>query len=142
MYNPVWRCESDEHDLFIPLLITIATGCRNSELIALQFENINIRTGELTVKTQLGKTIYDDKEAGSIYKQHVKLKSHAGERRILLPEFIIDEIVLAHARYDILKKTIPGFWDNGYIWCQSNGLPHSRGGYDKPFKRLKKKLTP
>lgn len=140
MYNLLWTCESDEHDLFIPLLITIATGCRISELIALQFENINICTGELTIKTQLGKTIYDNKEAGLIYKQHVKLKSHAGERTILLPAFIIDEIILTHARYDILKKTISGFQDNGYVWCQSNGLPHSRGDYNKPFKRLKKKL--
>lgn len=141
MYNLLWTCEADEHDLFIPLLITIATGCRISELIALQFGNINVRTGELTIKTQLGKKIYSDEKAGSIYKQHVKLKSRAGERIILLPEFIIDEIILAHTRYNILKKTIPEFQDNGYVWCQANGLPHGRNDYRKPFQRLKEKLN-
>lgn len=141
IYDLLWTCEAEEHDLFIPLLLTIATGCKISKLIALQFKNINVHTGELTIKTQLGKEICSVKKAGSIYKQHVKLKSHAGERTILLPEFIIDEIILAHARYEILKRTSPGFQDNGYIWYQFNGLPHGRGDYDKPFKRLKKKLN-
>lgn len=141
MYGLLWTCEADEHDLFMPLLITIATGCRISELIALRFNDINVRTGEIRIKTQLGKEIYSDKKIGEIYKQHVKVKSHAGERTILLPEFIIDEIVLASARHDLLKKTVPGFQDDGYIWCQSNGLPHGRNDYNRPFTRLKKKLN-
>jgi integrase len=43
MYNLLWTCEADEHDLFKPLLFTIATGCRISELIALQSVNPMVR---------------------------------------------------------------------------------------------------
>ncbi|XBX10068.1 site-specific integrase [Enterocloster clostridioformis] len=127
--------------MFKPLLITIATGCRISELIALQFSNINVRTGVLRIETQLGKDIYSEQKEGELYKQHLKVKSFSGERMILLSKFIIDEIILAAARNDILKKTIPEYQDNEYIWCQQNGLPHGRGDYAKPFKRLKKKVN-
>ncbi|MCD7967514.1 MAG: site-specific integrase [Clostridiaceae bacterium] len=140
LYNLLWTCESDENDLFLPLLITIATGIRISELIALKFDYINFRSGVIKIDSQLGRKIYTEAKEGNIYKEHLNPKSYAGTRTLLLPDFIIDEIILAKARSDALKQKNPDYENNNYVWSQANGRPHGRYDYSKPFNRLKKKL--
>ena len=136
-----WLCKKKYPDLFLPLIITATTGCRVSELIAIKFTSINIKKGEITIKNQLGRKIDDsDVETGDVYKQTLKPKSHAGERKSAIPEFVVEEILVAKERYDYWKSITPGFQDNGYIWYQLNGRSHGKYDYSKPFNALKSEL--
>ncbi|MBC5708948.1 hypothetical protein H8S75_13395 [Hungatella sp. L12] len=99
------------------LIITATTGCRVSELIAIKFTAVNIKKCKITIKNQLGRKIDDsDVETGEVYKQTLKTKSHAGERKSTIPEFVVEEILVAKERYDYWKSITQGFQDNGYIW--------------------------
>ena len=102
--------------MFLPLLITATTGFRISELIAIKFTSVNINRCEITIKNQLGRKLVDTGvKTGDICKQTIKTKSHAGERKSAIPEFVVEEIIVAKERYDYWKGITPGFLDDGYI---------------------------
>ena len=145
-YSLLITCKEKEPDLFLPLLIASTTGCRISELIALCFQSINIETGEVRIRTQLGRKLNDlndlfrpDRTVG-IGRQQISPKSYSGIRKTIVPDFVIEEIILAKKRYSMALAANPDFYDGGYIWFQANGMPHGRGDYSKPFNRLKKIL--
>lgn len=135
------ECKMSEPDFFLPLAITLSTGCRISELRALKFSSVDFRTGELSITEQLGRPLITDgiaeNQAG---KQVLKPKTYHSIRKILLPQFVLDEIILAKKRRETKARGDPRTYDDGYIWAQENGDPHGRGDYKKPFARLKMKL--
>ena len=142
LYDLLIKCRNDEPDLFLPLLITITTGIRISELLALKFSSVNYLQKELSVTCQLGRKLNDEGiEKGELYKQEIKTKSYAGSRTIALPEFVMDEIIVANERYKAKAASTPDFFDGGYIWHQDNGRPHGRNDYRKAFNRLKISLS-
>lgn len=137
-------CKETEHDLFLPLIITATTGCRISELIALKFQNINFEEKILYIRNQLGYVLTSQTEEdreGENLQQHIRPKTQNGERVCLLPDFVIEEIILAFERYQKTALQNPDFSDHGYIWFQEDGTPHTRRAYAKPFNRLKQRLN-
>lgn len=136
------KCKEDEPRLFIALLLTAVTGCRISELIALKFQNVNFEEKTIYLHDQLGRTLEGtETEPNSRCKQHIKPKTKHGERVSLLPDFVIEELIIALERYKMEVETTPGFMDCGYIWHQPNGTAYTRSAYQKPFNRLKKQLS-
>lgn len=135
------ECKISEPEFFLPLAITLSTGCRISELIALKFSSVDFRTGELSITGQLGRPLITDRiPENQAYKQVLKPKTHHSIRAILLPQFVLDEIILTKKRREMKVRGDPSICDDGYIWAQENGDPHGRGAYKKPFARLKEKL--
>ena len=66
--------------------------------------------------THLGRKIDDTGvKTGDVCKQDIKPKSHAGERKSAIPEFVVEEIIVAKERYDYWKGITPGVLDDGYI---------------------------
>lgn len=50
-------------------------------------------------KNQLGRKLVDTGvKTGDICKQTIKTKSHAGERKSAIPEFVVEEIIVAKER--------------------------------------------
>ncbi len=71
-----------------PIVVTaLATGCRQGELLALGWEDIDLRKGTLIVRRSLAQT-----KGGYVLKEP---KTHAGLRSISLPVFAV-EALAAH----------------------------------------------
>lgn len=137
----LYIAKRDYPDFYIPLLLTATTGCRVSELRAIQFGDIDFKDRFLHIEKQLGRPVLTNGlPEGQLTKQQLRTKSRAGKRDIPLPDFVLDELVLAKERY--ADKT--GFSEElvaaGYIWHQETLDPHGRGDYKKPFIQLKAAL--
>ena len=123
--------------MYIPLLLTLTTGLRISEVIAIKFSDIDWWEGELHVRRQLGRTTSNDGEADNrLCTQEVKTKSHSGERDIPLGDFVIDELIVARHKYETVQKSNPQFQDLDFVCFRENGLPYNRGNLGKSFKEL------
>jgi integrase len=69
-----------------PLLaVAVGTGCRQGEILALAWDDIDLKSGALTVRHSLSET-----KQGFILKEP---KSAAGRRTITLPSFVVDALV-------------------------------------------------
>jgi integrase len=72
------------HRLYIPAVVALGTGLRRGELLALQWQNIDLDAGFLRVERSLG-------EAGK--KLYFKApKSQAGRRSLSLAPFVVDAL--------------------------------------------------
>ena len=131
------KCKETKAEMYIPLLLTLTTGLRISEVIAIKFSDIDWWEGELHVRRQLGRTTSNDGEADNrLCTQEVKTKSHSGERDIPLGDFVIDELIVARHKYETVQKSNPQFQDLDFVCFRENGLPYNRGNLGKSFKEL------
>lgn len=125
------------YKLYLPLLLTITAGLRISEALGVKFSDIDCNKNELHVTGQVGRTMDGQGlEEGTLYCQKIEPKTQNGYRTIPLPDFVMDEILLAKCRYDALKNTTPDFFDLGYVCFQANGKPYNRSYMYAPFRKL------
>jgi integrase len=69
----------------LPLIVTaLGTGCRQGELLALTWDDIDLRTGTLTIRKSLSQT-----KAGFVVKEP---KTKNGRRSIALPPFAVEAL--------------------------------------------------
>ncbi len=123
--------------MYIPLLLTLTTGLRISEVIAIKFSDIDWWEGELHIRRQLGRTTSNDgEEEERLCTQEVRTKSHSGERNIPLGDFVIDELIVARHKYETMQKSNPQFQNLDFVCFRENGLPYNRGSFKKSFKEL------
>lgn len=135
----LYLAKTEEREFYLPLLLACTTGCRISELIALRFCDIDYQQKCIHINGQLSRPvdISNISQEESVIRR-LKTKSAAGIRSVPVPDFVLDEIVLAKERY---RKIVGGRdIDTQYLWHQENGAPHNRSGYRKPFIRLKEKM--
>jgi integrase len=140
LYNLLLITKEQYPDFYLPLLLAGATGCRISELIAIRFGDVDYRSMQIHINGQLGRPIDVSGIApGDILKQRMDTKSRAGKRSIPVPDYVLDEIVVARERYKQKFEIVNEYEiDDGYIWHRDTGSPHNRYDYKKPFSELKK----
>jgi len=91
-----------------PLVIAaLGTGCRQGELLALMWEDIDLRAGTLTVRRSLAQT-----NAGFVTKEP---KTTASRRSITLPVFVVDALTTLKAAR--MKAGLLG----GPVFCTRTG---------------------
>lgn len=139
----LYLAKTDEPDFYLPILLACTTGCRIRELIAHRFCDIDYQKRCIHINGQLYGQLSRPVDISNIppeesVLQRLKTKSAAGIRSIPVPDFVLDEIILAKERYR--KSTVGKNIDTGYLWHQENGAPHNRSDYRKPFTRLKEKM--
>ena len=136
-------CRQGEPSLYLPMLLAAATGLRVSELRALKYDNIDFLNKCASIETQLGRTkdADPDKNYHSMQFQEKKLKTINSRRKIVLPDYVLTEILLERQRYEHNRATEPDFCDLGYVCCRKNGLPYGQNFYKKPYQRLLKKYN-
>lgn len=133
------QCKEKYPQMFLPLLLSLTTGLRISEVIAVKYADIDWWKGELRIRRQLGRSTENTGiEKGRMSTQELKTKSRSGNRDIPLAEFVIDELILARHKYETLQENNPDFCDLDFVCSQENGLPHNRSSFTKSFKRLLK----
>jgi integrase len=105
--------------------VALATGCRQGELLALAWEDIDLRAGTLKVCKSLSQT-----KAGFVVKPP---KTDASRRSIILPAFAVD--VLTALKTDALKKGLLA----APVFCTRTGNYLAKKNVLRAFKALVKR---
>ena len=124
-------CKEKKSMVYLPLLITLTTGLRISELIALKFSNIDTFDQKLYVEHQLGRKLEFMEDSKNIRNQELATKSENGVRTIALADFTLEEIMLENKR-----RRMNGSVNSPYIFCMEDGSPVHRNYFQKEYKAM------
>ncbi|MGJ6123544.1 site-specific integrase [Mycolicibacterium sp. Y3] len=116
----------EERDLIDPITLLIATGLRRSELLGLQWTDIDERTGMLTVT---GKVI---RVTGEGLRRVEETKSVAGRRTIPLPKFAIEML--------LRRKDLPYFGEQKVIFPSTAGTLRDPNNFAKQWRTARDEL--
>lgn len=95
-------------------MLSIFCGFRKGETLALNWEDINFETREISITKAIGRT-----REGFGYKAP---KSQTAVRRVPFPESILPVLTQYRQEYNALKKTMGSRWSgNGNLFIQSDG---------------------
>ena len=118
--------EKMNNDEFFGIILTLYTGLRIGELLALTWKDINLKTGIMTIN----KTIYQTKGADGVWIEHISSpKSKASNREIPLPSFLREKLRQ-------MKKNRK----SNYIVCKNDGTKLSHKLLVYRFHMLEKRL--
>lgn len=122
-------------------LLSASTGARVSETRAICFSKIDFQKKQLLIDCQLGRG-YDNEgfDDNTLLSQKKTLKTRNSKRYVPLPDFIMDELYLARARYEETLKNDPEFDENlDFVLFRDHGKAIARPYYY--FKKLMKKCN-
>lgn len=130
----LWACKENFPELYMLFLLSLMLGTRISETIAIKYSDIDYTNNSLLITRQLG--YYIDLESSKKRKGEIIPKTVNGIREIPVPDWVIDEIIVARAKYEKNKSRIEHFQDNDYICCHIDGTPYHRSSMNRDFKKL------
>lgn len=112
-----------------------------AELLALKYQNIDFLNKCAFICCQLGRTLSADPEVDKkiMLKHEILPKTQNSIRNVMLPDFVLEEILLERKRYEKKHISNPAFVDLDYILCQEDGRPLGANFYKKPYDHLMKK---
>lgn len=131
----LYICKTDFQQMYMPLLLSLTLGTRISETIGIKFKDIDFSAQVVYIRRQLGRAM-EEEDAAFLVSSPLETKTTNGIRSIPLPEWVIDEIYVYRARYEINKKNITDFYDLDYVCCHDNGKPFHRRSFARDFKKL------
>ena len=141
LQNILLTCKKEEPNYYLLMLICATTGIRISEALGLQFENVDFPNRQLQIIGQKGRTIYGDGwESQMATSQLIQTKTYSSVRNVEIPQFVLDEIILAKNKYDYLNQNDVNFhytpekdwWDMGIVIY----APFRGKGYAVPALKL------
>lgn len=109
-------------------------GTRISETIALKYADVDFSNKSILIMRQLGS--YIDHKTNEKVKGEILPKTDNGVREILVPDWVLEEIIVARGCYEKNKLRIPSFEDHDYICCKINGKPYHRRSLSHDFNQL------
>lgn len=130
-----------DYTFYLFLLLSASTGARVSETRAICFSKIDFQKKQLLIDCQLGRG-YDNEgfDDNTLLSQKRTLKTLNSKRYVPLPDFIMDELYLAKARYEETLKNDPEFDENlDFVLFRDHGKAIARPYYY--FKKLMKKCN-
>ncbi len=114
------------------IVLASATGCRRGELLALQWPDLDMTTGELNVSKSLEQT-----------KAGLRVKSTKSEkpRHFVVPDSVLPVLADHRAEQDEDKRLFgPEYQDHNLIFCQPNGPYYSPDRLGARVKELMGKV--
>lgn len=130
-----------EEELYPIVALTICTGLRKGEVMALTWKNIDFREMELRVEGNLCRVRKDDEAERSKYEYKVLDPKTAKSRRIIpLTEKAMEALQIQKERQDSMKKKYDAIYDDkGFVFTEVDGsVIRQRGFMDKYHAFLKK----
>ena len=123
------KCKECDPDFYLFLLFSVSTGVRISEERALCFSDIDYINKTCTISRQLGRDFSNEGiENQLVTRQFIPLKTKNANRTIPLPDFLLDELILAKRRQEIEKQNDELYLkDADFIFTSCHGYPLSRG---------------
>lgn len=128
-------CREKEKEIYMMLLLSVATGARISEVIGMKYGDVDFGGKTIRIQRNLGRKLNDDRTE-DLCIQEKRCKTPNAYRTIPIPDFVLDEIILERKKYEDQRFLSEEFYDLDYICCHQNGKPYTRTFKDKPFKRL------
>lgn len=121
------------HPLLEGLLpLTIATGMRRGEILALRWSDIDLVSVPKTV--QVRRTMSRMKQYGLVESEPKTAKS---QRLIVLPQFVVEALVHHRARQEETKRNVGQTWqDNNLVFTNRRGGRVEPTHLDEMFEKL------
>lgn len=117
-------------DMYVPVMLALTVGLRRGELLALRWEHVDFDASVIHVRDNMVK--------GEDGKPIIKApKSKSGLRDISVGKNIIAALAAAKAEYD-KNRTKPGFHDNGFVVCKTDGNPYKPDSMTQKWDRFMK----
>ena len=130
----LYICKQDFPDMYLPLLLSLTLGSRISETLGLRYSDVDFSAETIYIRIQLRRSIEDNSEE-SLLTKPIKTKTKNSVRSVPAPRWVIDEILVRRAWYEKQKQHVPGFFDQGYICCHSDGSPYHRSHFGEGFHK-------
>ncbi|WP_139905657.1 tyrosine-type recombinase/integrase [Clostridium thermarum] len=124
--------ESRGENIYIQIALALGTGMRQGEICALKWENVDLKKGEIYVRSSV-KNIN-----GELITKKPKTKSSV--RRIPIPDDLKDLLVLHKKRQDRIKENNQKYKDEGYVCAwEDDGRLYDPQYIAKKFPKILKK---
>lgn len=115
--------------LYIPILLTLATGLRRGEVLALHWHDFDPKAGTITVDESLVNT--------SEGPRFDEVKTETSRAVLDLPESVVEELLAHKKRQEAEKIHAEEFWQEyDLIICKEDGTRWHPGGFSDSFRRL------
>lgn len=127
--------------LGIAFIISLATGLRVGELLALRWQDINLDKNMLNVRQSLGRVkTFDESSTTKSKLAFGEPKTKAGKRLIPLPQNVVS-LLRQHKRNQAEEKLKlgSGFNKENLVFCSLSGTPIDPKNFDRKFKSILKR---
>ena len=117
-------------------LFGLYTGARISEVLGLQWKNVNMKTGEIRIDKQL------NRQKGNVLARELKgTKTHKG-RTIIVPRYVLDILKAQDIQQKEWRLKAGQLWQNadGLVFTREDGSPMPHNTIANSFKRIVGKM--
>jgi len=130
-----------EDRLYPAIYLELSTGLRRGELLALRWDDLDLRAGTVTVRRGLVRVREDDGRGGrSTRLLFQEPKTPAGRRVIPLSDQALAELRRHKARQNQEKLLLgAAYRDNGLVFCTEDGAPYDPRNFARRFETLLKR---
>lgn len=119
--------------LYVPLVVTVTTGLRRGELLALRWQDVDLDRGTIAVRQALEQT------CGLI--QFKKPKTRKSQRTIALLSITVEALRAHKVEQKKLRLLVgPAYEDQGLIFARQDGSVWPPNGLTSSFRKLIKKV--
>jgi len=120
-------------------LLDLATGLRRGELLALRWQDVDLKEGIIKVSRELVR-VRDPENPGKTKLIYQPPKSEKGKRSIPLPEWAIAALKAHKVRQNQERLALgEAYQDNGLVFCTELGTPIEPRNFNRKFYELRKK---
>lgn len=132
-----------EEKLYPIVALTLCTGMRKGEVMALKWENINFRDRELHVEGNLCRVRESNAGGRSKYVDKVlEPKSAKSIRTIPLTEKAMEALLIQKQRQDEIKEKYKGVYDDqGFVFTEVDGSLLRQKGFMEEYHAFLKKYS-
>lgn len=134
--------EAREEELYPIVILTIFTGLRKGEVMALKWENIDFIEKELTVEGSLCRVVKEIDNNGHVCHEYKILepKTEKSKRTIPLLDTAIEVLVIQKKRQEELRKKFSAIYqDEGLVFTKYDGGPLNQRGFMNDYHRFLQK---
>ena len=117
-------------------LVALHTGARISEVLGLQWRNIDLKTGEMHITGQL------ERKQGDIERALKDTTKNHKSRGNILPAYVVEFFRDERRRQNALRLRAGDAWQNdeGLVFTREDGTPLPHRTVEHAFDRIKQRL--
>ena len=130
-YTRLLKASKDNTHIFTFILTALYTGMRRSEILGLEWEDVDLAAGVINVRKRYVNTVEG-------YQHELATKTDSSKRQISISEKLISvlkEYKKTHLEYRLHFG--PDYYDEtDFVFCKPDGSPYHPDYYNKQFNQL------
>ncbi|MEW6423663.1 MAG: tyrosine-type recombinase/integrase [Bacillota bacterium] len=131
---------AEQDRLYAAFLLELGTGLRRGELLALKWDNVDLKNGVLAVKESLARVKVDDPSKNGGRKtrlDYLDPKTKSSKRIIPIPEDILKELKAHKTRQNEGRLFFgQNYHNENLVFCLEDGKPLDPRNFTRKFERL------